>query len=78
MIGLVALRAAQELAASGEARIATGILNAVAIAAAIGAAALIALIPDRADWPLAAFAATAVYLAGSALELALAKGDGAE
>lgn len=48
----------------------TGTLNVVAVGAAVGAVGLIALIATTADWAFASFTATAVYLGGSALQLA--------
>jgi hypothetical protein len=54
--------------ASADERIAAGVLDAVAV----GTAALIALIRAAADWPLGSIAASAVGLAGSEPQLALA------
>jgi hypothetical protein len=44
--------------------ITTGILNAVAVSAAVGSVALVALIPSAPDWALGCSAATAIYLGG--------------
>lgn len=49
----------------------TGMLNLVAVSAAVGAVALIALIPSAVDWVLGSSAATSIYLGGSALAFAL-------
>jgi hypothetical protein len=58
--------------ASGD-LLAAGVAHVAAVGAAIGAAALIARIGGGVAWPLASFAATAVYLALASLELLLAR-----
>jgi hypothetical protein len=50
----------------------TGVTHVAAVGASIGATALIADMRNRVAWPLAAFAATAIYLAVASLELQLA------
>jgi hypothetical protein len=50
----------------------TGVAHVVAVGAAIGAATLVAPLPGGVAWPLAAFLATAVYLALVSLELLVA------
>ena len=47
------------------------VIQAGAIGAAVGAAALVGLIPSTVAWPLGGFAATAVYLCGLSVESAL-------
>ncbi|HET8756021.1 MAG TPA: hypothetical protein VFM58_08430 [Solirubrobacteraceae bacterium] len=47
------------------------VIQIVAIALAIGAVALVGETPDAVAWPAAGFAATAVYLTGIALALAI-------
>jgi hypothetical protein len=76
-LALVARTASQGLDASENERIAAGITNAAAVGAAIGAVALIALIPTGADWPLGSFIATCVYLMACGLDLAVARAAGA-
>ena len=49
-----------------------GMVHVFAIGAAFGATVLIGLIPGVAAWPLAAFAATALYLSIASLEIDLA------
>ena len=49
-----------------------GMIHVFAIGAAFGASVLIGLIPGVAAWPLAAFAATALYLSIASLEIDLA------
>lgn len=51
----------------------TGAIDLFAVGLAVGAAALIAMIPAWVAWPLDSFAATAVYLAVASLQLALAE-----
>ncbi|HEX4719922.1 MAG TPA: hypothetical protein VH300_15460 [Thermoleophilaceae bacterium] len=55
----------------GPDRVLTGMLHWFAVGAAIGAAALLAELHGWAAWPLASFAATAVYLLGASLQLAV-------
>lgn len=50
----------------------TGMVHFLAVGAALGAAALIALIHSGVAWPLGAFVATLTYLGLASLELALA------
>lgn len=49
----------------------TGLIQVIAVGLALGAAALAALAHSFVVWPLGAFAATLVYLALAALELAM-------
>jgi hypothetical protein len=49
----------------------TGMIHFLAIGAALGAVALVALIQSAVAWPLGAFVATATYLAGATVELTL-------
>lgn len=49
----------------------TGLIQVVAVGLALGAVALVALIHSLAVWPVGAFVATLVYLAGAGVELAL-------
>ena len=51
------------------------VIQLAAIAAAIGAAGLVGLIPSPIAWPLGGFAATGLYLAGVAVELGLRAAD---
>jgi hypothetical protein len=48
-----------------------GILHWFAVGAAVGAAALVALIPGWVAWPLASLSATLMYLIGASAQLAL-------
>jgi len=50
----------------------TGLIQVIAVGLALGAAALVALIRSFAVWPLGGFAATLIYLAVAAFELAVA------
>jgi len=50
----------------------TGLIQVIAVGLALGAAALVALIHSFAVWPLGGFAATLIYLAVAAFELAVA------
>jgi hypothetical protein len=50
----------------------TGMAHFLAVGAALGAAALIAMIHSGIAWPLGAFAATATYLALASIELMVA------
>lgn len=52
-------------------RVLAGAFNWLSVGGAVGAAALIAQIPNRIAWPLAAFVATIVYFAAFGLQLAL-------
>jgi hypothetical protein len=52
-------------------RVLTGMLHWFAVGAAIGAAALLAEIHGWVAWPLASFAATALYILVASLQLAL-------
>jgi hypothetical protein len=56
----------------------TGMIQFVAVGAALGSAALVALIHGGIAWPLAAFVATATYLSLATLELTLAKRNHAD
>ena len=47
------------------------LVQVAAIGAAVGAVAALAQIPSGIDWPLGGFAATAVYLTGTAASVAL-------
>ena len=49
----------------------TGMIHLIAAGAAVGAAALVALIESGVTWPLGAFVATATYLALATVELAI-------
>jgi hypothetical protein len=53
----------------------TGMMQFVAVGAALGSATLIALIHSGVAWPLGAFVATATYLSLATLELTLANGN---
>lgn len=57
----------------GAARALAGALDAFAVGLAVGAAALIAMIPSWVAWPLAAFGATGVYIVAASVQLALAE-----
>ncbi len=63
---------ASQLAADRNA-VRTGAIHVAAIAAAVGAVALIALIPTAVVWPLGALTATGMYLAGTGFALGLRK-----
>ena len=52
-------------------RVLAGAMHWLAAGAAVGAAALVARIDGWEAWPLAAFAATAIYLLGASVQLAL-------
>ena len=54
----------------------TGVINALALGLALGATALVAMIPGVAAWPIGSFAATTVYLLVASVELALAHAAG--
>jgi hypothetical protein len=72
LLGLLAhgaLRRSDQLD-NGPDRVLTGMFHWFAVGGAIGAAALLAEIHGRVAWPLAAFAATAVYLLGASVQLA--------
>lgn len=75
MLGLVAERLAppEPLELGHADLIRVGVIHIVAIGLAFGASALIALIPGIAAWPLAAFAATTLYLFVASLEIILAR-----
>jgi predicted Kef-type K+ transport protein len=53
----------------------TGAINALALGLALGAAALVAMIPGTGAWPAGSFASTAVYLLVAGAELAIADRD---
>jgi hypothetical protein len=53
----------------------TGAVNVIALAVALGAAALAAMIPGTAAWATGSFSATAAYLLIASIELALAHRD---
>lgn len=55
----------------GPPRLLFGMLHWLAVGIALGAAFLLAQIPDWVAWPLASLAATTLYLTGAAAELAL-------
>lgn len=74
--GLVAVVASGSTAerlepASGD-LIRTGAINVIALSLALGAAALVAMIPTAAAWPVASFAATTVYLLIASIGLTVA------
>jgi hypothetical protein len=50
-----------------------GMLHLATVAAAVGAAALLANVDSWVAWPIASFTATAVYIVGAALELMLSQ-----
>jgi hypothetical protein len=60
----------------GAARALAGALDVFATGLAVGAAALIAMIPSWVAWPFAAFASTALYMVAASLQLALAETRG--
>ena len=73
LIGLIAhgrLWAATPLAPGPEGVI-TGVLHWFAVGVAVGAVALLALIPSSVVWPLGSFTATTLYLLGASVQLAL-------
>lgn len=70
--GVAHLVSADAIDARGSDLIATGVLNVVVVAAAVGGAALVALIPTTADWLLGSFVSTAIFLAGGGAGLTLA------
>lgn len=77
--GITPGTSASQLAADPHA-VRTGAIQVTTIVAAVGAVALIALIPTAIVWPLAALTATATYLTGTGFALALREleqGDGA-
>jgi hypothetical protein len=53
----------------------TGMVQFLAVGAALGTATLVALIPSAVAWPLGAFLATAVYLVGTTFELLLVRSE---
>jgi hypothetical protein len=55
-------------------RVLAGAMHWLAAGAAVGAAALVARIDGWEAWPLAAFAATAIYILGASVQLALVTG----
>lgn len=57
----------------GAARALAGALDVFAAGLAIGAAALIAMIPGWIAWPLASYAATTLYLVVASVQLAVAE-----
>ena len=57
----------------GAARALAGALDIFAVGFAVGAAALTAMIPSWVAWPLAAFAATGLYMIAASLQLAVAE-----
>lgn len=72
-VALIAARGSpHELEAASGDLLRTGVINALALAAALGAAALAAMIPGTSAWPLGSFGATVVYLLVASLELTLA------
>jgi uncharacterized membrane protein len=73
LIGRGAIEEARPLG-QGAARALAGVLDVFAISLAVGAAALIAMIPSWVAWPLAAFGATVLYMVAGSVQLALAEG----
>lgn len=72
VVALIAARGSpHELQAPSGALLRTGAINALALGAALGAAALVAMMPGTTAWPLGAFSATAVYLLVASMELTL-------
>jgi hypothetical protein len=57
----------------GSARAFAGVLDLFAVGAAVGSAALIALVRSFVAWPLASFAATVIYLTFASVQLAIAE-----
>jgi hypothetical protein len=78
LLGLLARDVSRDHEQLGDApdRVLAGVLNWFAVGVAIGVAALLAEIHGWAAWPLAAFAATVLYLLGASLQLALVAGRG--
>lgn len=78
LIGLVAHRRLQsfEEVASSRERVLAGVLHWFAVGAAVGSVALIAQMSSWIAWPLAMFAATAIYLTGASVQLAAVAGRG--
>lgn len=73
VIALLAARSNHhELDAASQDLVRTGVINALALATALGAAALVAMIPGASAWPLGSFAATAIYLLVASIELTIA------
>ena len=70
--GLVRNRASDGIEPSAAELVTTAIVNVVVVSAAVGAVALIGLIPSAVDWALGSWAATTIYLGGCALTLAFA------
>ena len=54
------------------ARARAGALDLFAVGGAVGAAALLSMIPSWTAWPMTAFGATAVYMVAASLQLAVA------
>jgi hypothetical protein len=75
-VALLASRAApHRLEPASKDLLRTGAINVLALGLALGAAALAAMIPGTAAWPVGSFAATAVYLLVASGELAFAHRD---
>jgi hypothetical protein len=55
----------------GQATVLAGLLHWFAVGVAVGAAALVALIPNWVAWPLGSLVATILYLIGASTQLAL-------
>lgn len=73
LVALAAWRSAPEqLEPAGGDLLRTGAINVIALSLALGGAALAAMIPGTAAWPIASFAATAAYLLIASIELTLA------
>jgi uncharacterized membrane protein len=62
-----------ELVPQGSVRARFGALDLFAVGSAVGAAALIAMIPSWVAWPSASFGATFLYLIAGSLQLAAAE-----
>ena len=69
--GRSAIESAEPLE-QGPARALAGTLDIFAVGTAVGAAALIAMIPSWVAWPLGSFGATALYLITASVQLAFA------
>jgi hypothetical protein len=70
-VGRRVIRRAEPIS-PGPSRVWAGAMHWLAVGVAVGAAALIAQLPGWTAWPLASAGATVVYLALTALELAIA------
>ncbi len=72
LLGHGAIESAHQVSGQS-ARALAGALDAFAVGAAVGAAALLSMLPSWVAWPITSFCATTVYLVGASIQLAVAE-----